>query len=68
MKSERQTMKPWEDTRRREGVPEICTRCGQWLPMFFTVVHKECAVFGTTDGVKNNACGAWTKRIEPPAL
>ena len=47
-----------------EQVPEICTRCGNWKPMFYRVQNKDCAAFGNVKGVKNNRCGAWCKRIE----
>lgn len=60
--------RPWVENRIRENVPEICKRCGNYLPMFFKVIEKECAVFTTTDGVRNNACGAWVRRIETPSF
>jgi len=66
--TEKQAAEAWVETRAREGVPEVCKSCGNYLPMFFTVVQKECAVFGTCDGVKNNVCGAWTKRIPAPVF
>lgn len=46
-------------------VPEICTRCGNYKPQFYRVLDKDCAAFGTTKGVKNNACGAWCKIVVP---
>lgn len=55
--------KPWVENRVRDDVPEICKNCGHYLPMFFKVIDKECAVFTTTDGIRNDACGAWTRRI-----
>lgn len=60
--------KAWTENRIREGVPEICKSCGHHLPMFVTVIHKECAVFGTCDGVKNNTCGAWVKPAPLPVF
>lgn len=63
MKNKKAEVKPWVENRIRESVPEICKNCGNYLPMFFKVVDKECAVFATCDGVKNNACGAKTQRI-----
>ena len=58
--------RPWVENRIREDVPEICKDCGNYLPMFHNVIDKECDVFGTTDGVKNNACGARTRRFSYP--
>lgn len=50
----------------RREVPEICTRCGNYLPQFWRVIAiKECAAFVTCDGVKNNRCGAWCKVVKP---
>ena len=48
-------------------VPEICRSCGNYLPQFYRVINKECAAFGTCRGVKDNACGAWCRRIAPEA-
>ena len=47
-------------------VPEICTRCGNYRPQFYRVMHLECAVGGSCRGVKDNRCGAWCKRVEAP--
>lgn len=50
----------------KRQVPEVCTRCGNYLPQFYRVIAiKECAAFVTCDGVKSNRCGAFTKRIDP---
>lgn len=49
------------------NVPEICTRCGNYLPQFYRIiVTKECAAFVTCEGVKGNRCGAFARRIEAP--
>lgn len=49
-------------------VPEICKSCGNYLPQFYRVQNKECAAFGTCQGVKNNACGAWCRRISTSSV
>lgn len=50
-----------------EHVPAICRTCGNWKPLFFTVIGKDCAVYGTVDWMKDETrCGTWTKRAEPP--
>lgn len=49
------------------AVPEICKRCGNYLPQFYRIIAtKECAAFVTCEGVKDNRCGAFTRRIEAP--
>lgn len=46
--------------------PEICTRCGNYQPQFYRIAAiKECAAFVTCEGVKNNRCGAFCRRIDP---
>lgn len=67
-RTEKQAAEAWTETRVRDGVPDVCKSCDNYLPMFFKVMDKECAVFATCDGVKNNACGAWSKRIPPPVF
>lgn len=50
-----------------EPIPEICTRCGNYQPKFWRIMAtKECAAFGTCKGVKDNSCGAWCRRVDPP--
>lgn len=51
---------------KEEKVPACCLTCGHYRPQFFRVMHKQCAVFGTVEGVKWDRCGAWCKRITPP--
>lgn len=48
------------------NVPACCLTCGYYLPQFHTVVGKQCAAFGTVQGVKWDRCGAWTPRVLPP--
>ena len=48
-------------------IPDCCQSCGHYKPQFYRVLIKECAAFGTVDGVKDDTCGAWCKRIEPAA-
>ena len=48
------------------NVPACCLTCGYYLPQFHTVVGKQCAAFGTVQGVKWDRCGAWTPRALPP--
>lgn len=50
----------------RDDVPACCRTCGNYQPKFFTVADKECAVFGTVEGVKWDRCGAWTRRLIAP--
>lgn len=45
-------------------VPEICLKCGNYHPTFWRIVNKECAAFVTCDGVKDNRCGAFCKKVE----
>lgn len=45
-------------------IPECCKNCDYYKPRFWRVQHKECAAFGTCDGVKDNRCGAWCRRTE----
>lgn len=47
-------------------IPACCLTCGYYLPQFHTVVGKQCAAFGTVQGVKWDRCGAWTPRVLPP--
>lgn len=68
MEKKQEQARPWTENRLRDGVPEICKGCGNYLPMFFKVIEKECAVFTTCEGVRNNACGAWTRPIKTPAF
>lgn len=51
------------DRGEQERVPEICTRCGHYKPTFYRIQHKECAVFTTVGGVKDNRCGAYEKAV-----
>lgn len=48
-------------------IPSCCLSCGHYHPQFYRVKYKECAAFGTVDGVKDDICGAWCKRIMPAA-
>ena len=48
-------------------IPTCCKDCGNYLPQFYRIIAtKECAAFVTCEGVKNNSCGAKTKRVEAP--
>lgn len=49
------------NTLQQEPVPECCLTCGNYLPKFWRIMHKQCAAFGTCKGVKDNRCGAWCK-------
>ena len=48
-------------------IPTCCLTCGNYRPQFYRVQSKECAAFGTVDGVKDDVCGAWCKQIDPNA-
>lgn len=48
-------------------IPSCCLTCGHYLPQFYRVLNKQCAAFGTVEGVKRDCCGAWCRRIEPNA-
>lgn len=53
-----------EETR---TIPRCCLSCGHYMPQFFRIIgRKECAMFTTVDGVKNDCCGAWEPRCDPP--
>lgn len=45
-------------------VPKCCQCCGNFHSQADRVRHKECAAFGTTDGVKENRCGYWQPRFD----
>ena len=49
-----------------ESVPDMCLKCGNYKPMFFTVAGKQCAVFGKIEGIDRERCSMWCRRIEPP--
>ena len=34
-------------------IPDCCQSCGHYKPQFYRVLIKECAAFGTVDGVKD---------------
>lgn len=44
--------------------PKICLKCAYYKPQFFTVKGKECAMFTTTEGVKDNRCGGYAEKKE----
>ena len=46
----------------REGTPACCLTCGDYHPALWVLCEKECAAFGTVDGVKDGRCGAWEPR------
>lgn len=58
--------KPYETRPRMDEreAPEICTRCDYYKPKFWRVQQKECAAFGTVDGVRDNRCGMFSRRSE----
>lgn len=51
----------------KREIPACCLTCGHYQPQFYRIIGiKECAAFGSIDGVKWDMCGAWCKRVQPP--
>jgi len=44
------------------SIPKCCSCCGYYKPQMWTLLGRDCAAFGTIDGVKNDRCGMWNPR------
>ena len=38
--------------------PTCCQTCNYYMPQSWTVAGRQCAVFGSIDGIRDNRCGA----------
>lgn len=52
---------PAED---KPPAPTCCQTCNYYMPQSWTVAGRQCAVFGSIDGIRDNRCGARAPRPE----
>lgn len=48
-------------------VPKCCRTCSNYHNPFYKVQHKECAAFGTVNGVLDDRCGFWSEKAKRKA-
>lgn len=53
---DRETEKP------RNDPPLCCQRCAHYRPTFFLKIGRECAAFGTVEGVLDDKCGFYAPK------
>ena len=41
-------------------IPACCKTCDFYRPKFWRMAGRECAAFGTVDGVKDDRCGLYS--------
>lgn len=56
-KPEKPVPSPSTDHPDKPSAPTCCQTCDYYMPKAWMVAGRQCAVFGTVDGVRHNRCG-----------